>query len=63
MKLFNWNNLVLDCVIAVREYLAEKTEACKAEYAPMAHLEPSDIIDEDLVKAMSFAPTETIYRA
>ena len=45
------------------EYLAEKTEACKAEYAPMAHLEPLDITDEDLVKAMSFAPIEAIYRA
>lgn len=45
------------------EYLAEKTEACKVEYAPMAHLDPSEITDEDLVKAMSFAPTEAVYRA
>jgi len=45
------------------EYLAEKTDACKAEYAPMAHLDPSEITDEDLVKAMGFAPNEVIYQA
>jgi len=45
------------------EYLAEKTEACKAEYAPMAHLDPSEITNEDLVKAMGFAPNEVIYQA
>ena len=45
------------------EYLAEKTEACKTQYAPMAHIDPLEISDEDLVKAMGFAPTEVIYQA
>jgi hypothetical protein len=45
------------------EYLAEKTHACNALYAPLAHIAAMDITDEDLVKAMGFAPTEVIYRA
>ena len=45
------------------EYLAEKTEACKAQYAPLAHLSPSEVSDDELIKAMGFAPVEVIYRA
>lgn len=44
------------------EYLAEKTEACKKQYAPLAHLNPSDISDENLVRAMGFAPSYEIYQ-
>ncbi|MBT8566573.1 hypothetical protein G6698_00995 [Polynucleobacter paneuropaeus] len=44
------------------DYWAEKTEACKKEYAPLAHLKASDISDEDLVRAMGFAPSSEIYR-
>ena len=44
------------------DYFAEKTEACKKEYAPLAHLKASDISDEDLVRAMGFAPSSEIYR-
>lgn len=44
------------------EYVAEKTEACKKHYAPLAHLSPSEISDEDLIKAMGFAPSEEIYQ-
>jgi hypothetical protein len=45
------------------EWLAEKTEACKAQYAPLAHLSPADVTNDDLIKAMGFAPVEVIYRA
>ena len=44
------------------DFWAEKTEACKKEYAPLAHLKPDEISDEDLVKAMGFAPSEEIYQ-
>jgi len=43
------------------EYLAIKTEACKASYAPLAHLSAKDIDDIDLIKAMSLAPTEDVF--
>lgn len=44
------------------DYVAEKTEECKKQYAPLAHLSPSDISDEDLVRAMGFAPKEEIFQ-
>lgn len=45
------------------EYLAEKTPACKAAYALLAHLSPSEVTDDDLVKALGFAPVEEIDHA
>jgi hypothetical protein len=44
------------------DYLAEKNDACKKQYAPFAHLKASDISDEYLIKAMGFAPTEEVYQ-
>jgi len=44
------------------EYLAIKTNACHAKYAPLAHLKWSEITDEDLLKALSFAPVAEIYQ-
>jgi len=44
------------------EYLAEKTDACRAKYAPLAHLKPSEITNTDLVKALGSAPVELIYQ-
>lgn len=40
------------------EYLAVKKDSCKAAYAPLAHLAAGDVTDEDLVRAMTFSPTE-----
>jgi hypothetical protein len=45
------------------EYLAVKKDSCKAAYAPLAHLAAGDVTDEDLVRAMTFAPIEEVYRA
>jgi len=40
------------------DWVGEKTDTCKKEYPPLAHLSPHEISNEELMKAMSFAPCE-----
>ena len=45
------------------DWIAEKTQACKKMYPPLAHLAPNELSNEDLIKAMGFAPNMEIYHA